>query len=214
MLDIGQSDKLMTRISRAAWRILRRAGIRFAAAYVYMLDIGDYIPNQKRIQEVPNISIGLCTARETERSSTLGIDEKNSAKDLLVKGHLMISAFSQGEIASYVWLSFQEVYVEELDRYVNFDGAYFWGAHTIPPFRSKGIMKQVMMHALRIACEKADRAYAVIDVGNMPSRRVAEGFGARPVKLLRFLKVFIWSRHTDRDFVVQERTRGSSRRVD
>lgn len=137
-----------------------------------------------------NISVKPCSAKDIRalrfpRFREMNVDARN----------LAVAARFQNEIVAFVMLSDQEIlkdadFKKRLDiaQFLDFDGAYIWGAYTFPAYRRMGIMKHVLSHMLSIAVEKGySVVYAIIEKSNLPSQRAFVGVGFVPTRVIYFL---------------------------
>ncbi len=105
---------------------------------------------------------------------------------------IKLGAFQEEKLAGYVWLSFTDAYVPEIDTRVHFKGTYIWNLNTFESFRRRGIAKCLINKAIEFCYEhyKKKKAFAITSIYNIPSRRVFEANGFKPIYQITVLKLF------------------------
>lgn len=198
MEEIGISNQLWrltrNRYARFMFYILDRVGIKFSKVIVYTINLENHALSTRKTSA---ISIEICTKKELEKL-TYKKNIREFKKDM-EDGHLMFGAFLEDKMAGYLWLSFQKVYVSEIEQYKNFDGACIWRSYTTPDFRQKGIAKQLVIKTLEIVKEryKGEKAYAIVETDNIPSQKVFESNGFKPQKIISFVKFLKTKRYKE-----------------
>jgi ribosomal protein S18 acetylase RimI-like enzyme len=117
------------------------------------------------------------------------------------------------ELVHALWIGLGSTYSYELDRRFPLEttDATFYGAYTVPAYRSRGIDSAVAAHIIVLLRERGmRRCILLIDPHNPAALRVPEKFGFRIVGHTGFVEVFglRWYFHRDGGFLprVQPRT--------
>lgn len=95
-------------------------------------------------------------------------------------------------------LSDRPVYVPELRRRLEFDGAYLWRLYVAPEARGHGVGSAIVARAVRASATAfdADRTVALVAPDNLPSRKAFRGVGFRPTE--RFTSAGLFGREYHR----------------
>jgi len=104
------------------------------------------------------------------------------AEERLRARHLCFIAQKNGDIVHYKWVSFNETYVDELERKIRTgsDSAYIYDAYTVPECRGLGISGKVSTRVFDYLFQKGiKKTYHLISHNNFPSLRYAEKTGLR-----------------------------------
>ncbi len=60
-------------------------------------------------------------------------------------GHIMVAAFLDDQWIGYNWISLKPIEVEEVERVINFNGAYLYRAYVKKEYRKRGIMNKIFI---------------------------------------------------------------------
>jgi len=120
------------------------------------------------------------------------------AEERLRVGHLCFLAGKNGDVVHYKWVSFNETYVDALERSIRIvaDSAYVYDAYTVPEYRGMGISSKVSARIFDYLFQNGiKKIYYLISYNNFPSLRDAEKMGLRnmgEVTLTRLFKLRIY----------------------
>jgi GNAT superfamily N-acetyltransferase len=159
----------------------------------------DYDYDEKGAPLPANLCIKVCSYEDLDKTRVLSDERKKSARDAIKSGHVMVSAFLQGELAAYIWVTFQEIFIPEFNRFMRFDGAYLFDGFTFPNFRGRGLFERIIAYALKLAKQGSERAYAFVETDNIPSQKAMESSGFSRVKVAHCLKLFKWSTYAEKE---------------
>ena len=130
------------------------------------------------------------------------------AEERLRAGHLCFIAEKNGDIVNYKWVSFNETYVNELERTIRTgsDSAYIYDVYTVPECRGMGISSKVSARIFHYLFQNGiKKIYYMITHNNFPSLRDAEKTGLRnmgEVTLTRLFKsrIYTCKGKTEKDY--------------
>ena len=107
--------------------------------------------------------------------------------------HLCFIAEKNEDIVNYKWVSFNETYVDELERTIRTgsDSAYIYDVYTVPECRGLGISgkasARIFNHLVQNGIKKT---YLLVSHDNFPSLRDAEKTGLRNMGEVTFIRLF------------------------
>jgi RimJ/RimL family protein N-acetyltransferase len=93
----------------------------------------------------------------------------------------VVLARRNGATVGCCCLSDRPVYVPELQRRLDFDGAYLWRLYVDPEMRGRGVWSAIVARAVRASAGAfdADRTVALVAPDNLPSRKAFRNVGFR-----------------------------------
>lgn len=167
----------------------RYIGIKKSKIFLYKKDLTVLEPESK-IKSDSSIRIRNCSMEDID-SSSLTEFNKGVFKNRLKNGHIMTAAFHNNDIVGYAWISFQKVWVAEIEKIMKFDGGYNWGVFVFPQYRRKSIGKKLVKYRLNIARKKGLHSlYSIIETNNIPSQKMVQSLGFNKQKTISFYKLF------------------------
>lgn len=99
-------------------------------------------------------------------------------------GRRCYTAWVEGKLAAYGWLSFEEEYIGELNLRLRLlsGEAYIWDCVTMPAFRQQRLYSGLLRYIVaELGAEKLCRVWIGADLENLPSQRGIARAGFRPV---------------------------------
>jgi ribosomal protein S18 acetylase RimI-like enzyme len=164
-------------------------GIKKSKVFLYKKDLTVLEPESK-IKSDSSIHIRVCNIEDIDRSSLTELN-KMMFKNRLKNENIMIAAFHHSDIVGYAWISFQKVWVAEIEKTMEFNGGYNWGVFVFPKYRRKSIGKKLVKYRLNIARKKgAHSVYSIIETNNTPSQKMVQSLGFKKQKIISFYKLF------------------------
>lgn len=162
-------------------------GFKYQNMLVYVRNNMHKLPNEINGQDY---TIKIIKENDTKTSIDTQARELFRRNDK--NGNIMLGAFQDNKLVGYVWLAFTKAYVPEIDEHIHFNGTYIWNLYTFKSFRRLGIAKCLIKRALEFYCEHYENsdAFAITSIYNIPSRRVFEAIGFRPIHKISVLKLF------------------------
>lgn len=175
---------------RYGFHLLEQIGIKKSKNFVYMINLENKSVPKEKLPVLHSISIRLCTKEDIDRLPD-GHDKSRFLKDLK-EGHVMVGAFFNGYIVGWLWLSFQKVYVAEIETWVDFDCGFIWKMFVMQKFRKKGIGKEIIERALKITEKTFEKkeVYAYVETDNIPSQRAFESVGFKKQGIISYFRFF------------------------
>lgn len=84
------------------------------------------------------------------------------------------------------------VFVEPLERSIDFDGAYFWGLYVDAEWRRRHVASALVTRALSFVDDRTEqtRVQTLIGVDNVPSKRVLGGAGFERNRVRSYYRLF------------------------
>lgn len=115
------------------------------------------------------------------------------AEERLEAGHLCFVAEKNGNIVFYLWVCFNNLYLNELEMEMRIepDSAHFYSNYTIPEYRGMGIATIAMARALDYLFQNGvKKIYGLIYSDNIPSQRVVKKTGFRKMGEVTLIRLF------------------------
>jgi ribosomal protein S18 acetylase RimI-like enzyme len=174
---------------RFLFYILERIGITFRKSIFYVKDLEKFEPTEIKNPDKSSLIIRLCTIDDFDKFPK---EEKLDFKKDIEKGHNMLTAFLNGKIVSYTWLSFQKVYAKEIEQWVDIDGGYLWQGFTLKKYRGKGFGKKLLYYAFQIVKEqsKVKKLYTLTLSTNVISQKILKSVGFEREKSVIYYNFF------------------------
>lgn len=169
------------RYARALTDALGALGVRATKVDTYVLP-ADRTPPERSPEGV---------SFEVMPASTVGRGEGPDAADLAPDDRVAFARVDD-EAAGYVVASERPVPIPELDRRAVRDGAFLWGLFVHPAHRERGIATALVGRAVAAAREQFDvgEAFALVALGDYPSRRAFEANGFRVEERVTYYRAF------------------------
>jgi GNAT superfamily N-acetyltransferase len=171
---------------------LIKMGINFSKSYIYSTKLDNIDFKEPKIED---LTIKVCKIEDAELFGKL----KDEFSHYMQNGHILIAAFLNEDWVGYAWISLKPVKVEELDRFIHFDGAYLWKGYVKKDFRNKGIAKGLLSFSFYLikTIYKKNRAYTLVETSNIPSIRSLEGSKFSRIGTIKYDKIFLWRRYAE-----------------
>ncbi len=173
--------------------LLKKIGITFITLYIYSIKLDDFVFEGPKNDD---ITIKECTVDD--------LDKFGKLKDLFLSdmgnGHTLIGAFLDHQWIGYLWISFKPVEVEEVDRFIHFDGAYLYRAHVKEEYRQRGIYKRMLQFSLNQIKNKykKDMVYGIIETSNIPSIKGVEMLNFSRIGTIKYSRIFLWKKYEEK----------------
>ncbi|MGF7119281.1 hypothetical protein [Methanobacterium oryzae] len=121
--------------------LLKKIGINFTKAYLYSIKLDDMVIQEPKTDD---FVIKECKMEDLHLFRKL--------KDMFLKdmqnGHVLVAAFVDDQWVGYNWISLKPIEVEEVERFIHFDGAYLWRGYIKKDYRQRGIFKDLLYYSL------------------------------------------------------------------
>ena len=169
---------------------LIKIGINFSKSYLYSIKLDNLDLKESKMD---NLIIKVCKIEDAKLFGKL----KDEFSYYMQNGHILIAAFLNDEWVGYMWISLKPVKVEELDRFIHFDGAYLWKAYVKKDFRNKGIIKKLLLFSFNLIKNiyKKNKAYILVETSNIPSIKSIEGSKFSRVGTIKYNRIFLWRKY-------------------
>ena len=169
---------------------LIKIGINFSKSYLYSIKLDNLDLKEPKTE---NLIIKVCKIEDANLFGKL----KDEFSYYMQYGHILIAAFLNEEWIGYMWISLKPVKVEELDRFIHFDGAYLWKAYVKKDFRNKGIIKELLLFSFNLIKNtyKKNKAYTLVETSNTPSIKAIEGSKFSRVGTIKYNRIFLWKKY-------------------
>lgn len=115
------------------------------------------------------------------------------ARKMLKAGHLCFLAEKNGDVVSFTWFSFDDVYIHELERImrINSDSVYAYGSYVVPEYRGLRIFPETFVEGLDYLFQNGIiQIYSLINPRNIPSQRAVKKIGFRKIGEITLVKMF------------------------
>jgi GNAT superfamily N-acetyltransferase len=111
----------------------------------------------------------------------------------LAHGRICALALYQGRVVGYLWITDEVNFeIDNLQLRLGPGDVYFDDAYTVPAYRNQGVYTALHLQGLRDMQGRGfQRAVSIVDVGNLPSRRVHEKLGYQEADRLFFRRILI-----------------------
>lgn len=124
------------------------------------------------------------------RFKTFSVGE---AEERLEAGHLCFVAEKNGNIVFYLWVCFNNLYLDELETEMRIEpnSAYFYSNYTIPECRRMGVATAAMTKAVDYLFQNGiKKIYGLIYPDNIPSQRVVKKTRFRKMGEVTLIRLF------------------------
>lgn len=138
------------------------------------------------------VDVNLVSQDDFSKFAKTFKDLRKNADERFKMGHLCFGAILNGEYVHLKWITFNELYVEEIDRKIRVSSgaAYMYDSYTLPNYRGLGISSKVMektvQHLSKIGMK---RIYAVVRHNNFPMLKVKQKEKARKIGTITYTKI-------------------------
>ncbi len=127
--------------------------------------------------------------------------EREALASRLRGGDIMVTAAGGGgEVCGCLWIALSSANLSELGKRVDLGPgeAWIYDLYVFPPYRNSGVGRGMLGFALAFLRERGfSSAYANVERGNTPSRKVFERVGFRPYKETTYLHLFGLKRYSE-----------------
>ncbi len=126
-------------------------------------------------------------------SAAMGVSSHAEILRRLNSGERCYTAWVDGQLASYGWVSFDEEFIGELNLRLRLvpGEAYVWDCFTLPAFRRQGLYGALLAHILlELEKDAVCRVWIGADADNAISQRGIARAGFRPAADLVLARVF------------------------
>ncbi|WP_414468863.1 GNAT family N-acetyltransferase [Methanobacterium sp. ACI-7] len=173
--------------------LLKKIGVNFTKANVYSFKLDNFIFKESKTD---NIVIKEC---ELEDLTKFGELEDLFLKDMQ-NGHILIAAFLDDQWVGYNWISLKPIEVEEVEKFIHFDGAYLYRAYVKEEYRKMGINKGILYFTLNQIKNKykKNEAYAITETANVPANRALTGLKFSKVGIINYSRIFLWKKYEEK----------------
>lgn len=146
------------------------------------------------------VNVRLAQSRDFPRLIEFGkrLWTPNRVKEEFKAGHSCLLAEKDGDIVSFVWVRFDEPYINELERKMKIGptAAYYYAGYTVPACRGKGILPMLLFKASDYAFQKGVKeVYTLTDSYNYSSQRATKKGGMRKMGEVSLIRVFKLKRY-------------------
>jgi ribosomal protein S18 acetylase RimI-like enzyme len=172
--------------------LLRRVGINFTEAYIFSINLDDFVFDEFYDND---FIIKECNMND--------LDKFGDLKDLFLSdiedGHILVAAFLDDEWVGYNWVSLKPKEVEEVERFIHFDGAYLFRAYVKEEYRQMGVMKKIKYFTLNRIKSKYNRnkVYSIIETANIPGNKMLESLKFSRVGTVKYSRIFSWKKYEE-----------------
>ena len=173
--------------------LLKKIGINFFKAYIYSIKLDDFVFEEPKKD---NIIIKECTMDD--------LDKFGELKDLFLSdmqnGHILIAAFLDNQWIGYVWISLKPIEVEEVERFIHFEGGYLYRAYVKNEYRKMGIMNQITNFTLNRIKSKYNKneVYAITETANIPANKNLASQNFSVVGTIKYSRFFFWKKYEEK----------------
>jgi ribosomal protein S18 acetylase RimI-like enzyme len=173
--------------------LLKKIGVNFTKANIYSFKLDNFSFKEPKTN---NVVIKEC---ELEDLPKFGELEDLFLSDIQ-KGHILVAAFIDDQWVGYNWMSLKPIEVEEVERFIHFDGAYLYRAYVKEEYRKMGIMNKITYFTLNQIKNKYKRneAYAITETANVPANRTLAGLKFSRVGTIKYSRIFSWKKYEEK----------------
>jgi ribosomal protein S18 acetylase RimI-like enzyme len=173
--------------------LLKKIGVNFTKANIYSFKLDNFNFKEPKTN---NFVIKEC---EIEDLPKFGELEDLFLSDIQ-KGHILVAAFLDDQWVGYNWMSLKPIEVEEVERFIHFDGAYLYRAYVKEEYRNLGIMNKITYFTLNQIKNKYKRneAYAITETANVPANRTLAGLKFSRVGTIKYSRIFSWKKYEEK----------------
>jgi ribosomal protein S18 acetylase RimI-like enzyme len=172
------------------FNFLKHIGIKKSKLIVYVKRLENKSFVKEKIYTSHSIFIRLCAEDDINRVPK-EYDKSLFLKDLR-EGRIMVGAFSNQDFVGWLWLTFQKVYVPEIEKWVNLDCGFIWRVFVVRKFRKRGVGKEMVRHAVEIAKKTPGikEVCATVETDNIPSQRLFESLSFIKLGIISYSRFF------------------------
>lgn len=141
----------------------------------------------------PRVSVRIAHFDDVPKFSIFKKFRKGDAMKRLKAGHICFIGEKNGEIVSYIWICFQEAYIDELERKIQVAPSYAYGYdyYTNPDFRRTGIFTTVFKRAVDYLSQNGVKGvYDLVSSDNLPSMKAHAKIGSQKIGEIMFMRLF------------------------
>ncbi len=171
---------------------LKKIGINFFKAYIYSINLDKFAIRES---ENSDIIIKECTMDD--------LDKFGELKDLFLSdmqnGHILVAAFLDNQWIGYNWISLKPIEVEEVERFIHFEGAYLYRAYVKREYRKTRIMNRIVYFSLNQIKNKykKNEAYSITETTNIPANRTLAGLKFSRIGTIKYSRFFFWKKYEE-----------------
>lgn len=169
--------------------LLTKIGINFFEANIYSIEL-DKFENQKT--KNGDVTIKVCDMNDLSKFGEL----KELFSTDMENGHIMVAAFSEDQWMGYHWISLKPIEVEEVERFINFEGAYLYRAYVKKEYRRTGIMNKMLDFSLNQIKNEYNKneAYTITETANVPANKGLVRLNFSKIGRIKYSKIFSWKK--------------------
>lgn len=169
--------------------LLKKIGINFTKAYLYSIKLDNFAYKESN----DNFIIKECKMEDLHLFGELEDLFLSDMQD----GHILVAAFVDDQWVGYNWISLKPIEVEEVERFIHFDGAYLWRGYIKKDYRQRGIFKDLLYYSLYQIKNKykKNEVYGIIESANIPSIKGVERLKFSRVGSIKYSRIFLWKKY-------------------
>lgn len=173
--------------------LLKKIGVNFTKANIYSFKLDNFIFKEPKTNDVV---IKECELEDLPKFGELEDLFLSDMQD----GHILIAAFVDDQWVGYNWISLKPIEVEEVERFIHFDGAYLYRAYVKGEYRQMGIMNKITYFTLNQIKNKykKNEAYAITETANVPANRTLAGLKFSKVGIINYSRIFLWKKYEEK----------------
>ena len=173
--------------------LLKKIGVNFTKANIYSFNLDNFVFKKPKTNDVV---IKECELEDLPKFGELEDLFLSDMQD----GHILVAAFVGDQWVGYNWISLKPIEVEEVDRFIHFDGAYLYRAHVKEEYRQMGIMNKITYFSLNQIKNKykKNEAYAITETANVPANRTLAGLKFSSVGTIKYFRIFLWKKYEEK----------------
>lgn len=173
--------------------LLKKIGVNFTKANIYSFKLDNFIFKEPKTNDVV---IKECKLEDLPKFGELEDLFLSDMQD----GHILIAAFVDDQWVGYNWISLKPIEVEEVERFIHFDGAYLYRAYVKGEYRQMGIMNKITYFTLNQIKNKykKNEAYAITETANVPANRTLAGLKFSKVGIINYSRIFLWKKYEEK----------------
>lgn len=173
--------------------LFKKIGVNFTKANIYSFKLDNFIFKEPKTNDVV---IKECELEDLPKFGELEDLFLSDMQD----GHILIAAFVDDQWVGYNWISLKPIEVEEVERFIHFDGAYLYRAYVKGEYRQMGIMNKITYFSLNQIKNKykKNEAYAITETANVPANRTLAGLKFSKVGIINYSRIFLWKKYEEK----------------
>jgi len=180
---------VITKYLKFLYSILERIGQKNTKQILFITNTDENKSVNKSHNILQIISVRCCTKEDI--NTFFEGDKKLRFREDLDQGHVMIGGFIKKDLVAYAWLNYQKIYINKIEKWIDFKEGYIWKGSTKEKKPHKGIKLEMLRHALKIAKDEGKKdIYALTDVSNIPTQRALESIGFKKQQIIAYSKFF------------------------